>query len=211
MSKKKVEKRSGSGAFYVAASLAIAVVLGSIVSVVAYSGQNNGTVIENQTVQGDYVGSGQNNDNPTFGAFPGPDVYSDLNVYGSVTVGGDDYLSTTTNGTTQTLGFRDLNNYTVLDIQLNEDSTTLTLPATSTLNQILPSVGATRDWLIHNASTTAAKTVTLAAGTGSDFDNASSTAGLVVQPDKWAEIKCTRVLYDSNSNLDVKCLYSPWF
>lgn len=67
-------------AFYVAALL-LAVAIAGTIGVVAYTGQNNGTVIENQVVQGDYVGSGQNNQNPTFGSGIGDRIsYNELEL-----------------------------------------------------------------------------------------------------------------------------------
>lgn len=74
--------------------------------VVAYTGQNNGTVIESQVIQGDYVSSSLSEE-PTLGAFPGTDVTLD-----NIEIGGSRSGSLTfTAGATTTPGglFRSYN------------------------------------------------------------------------------------------------------
>lgn len=53
---------------------------------------------------------------------------------------------------------------------------TLTLPATSTLTSFVPNAGDRQDLCFFNATTTAATTITFAAGSGIDLETSSSTA-----------------------------------
>jgi hypothetical protein len=59
-------------------------------------------------------------------------------------------------------------------------NTTLTLMATSTMTWLGKNAGDTREFLMRNASSTAAATFTLAEGTGSDFQKNEDTADLAI-------------------------------
>jgi hypothetical protein len=111
----------------------------------------------------------------------GGNVYSYMATFGTFTVkGASSYSntnSTSTTATTQTLVANDIVNYSTVVLTPNTNSVTLTLPATSTLPaDYLATAG---DWTQQcwvNATTTAAKTITFAAGTGYDLEVASTTA-----------------------------------
>lgn len=88
--------------------------------------------------------------------------------------------STSTTGTTQTLAAADITGYSTVILTPNTNSVTLTLPASSTLSAFVPAAG---DWAMQcwiNATTTAAKNITFAAGTGIDLEVSSSS--LVIAP-----------------------------
>jgi len=69
-------------------------------------------------------------------------------------------------------------------------SITLTLPATSTLIDFIPTIGDTREVLLENTSTTTEVTITLAAGTGMSLQYASTSP--VILPTHSALLKFWR-------------------
>jgi len=80
---------------------------------------------------------------------------------------------------------------------------TLTLPATSTLSAIVPNSGDVRQYYFQNASTTAAATITFAAGTGIDLQYAEATGGdLVLNGLDWAKLTFIR-----QSNTDITIIF----
>ena len=116
--------------------------------------------------------------------------------------GGIDSIATTS--TSYTLVQNDLLNYSFISFTPNGGNTTLTLPASTTLTSWLANAGDSAIEAIHNASSTAGVTLTVAAGTGTLVQNASST--LVINPLKDATIRCIR-----KANTDVVCLFTPYF
>lgn len=94
------------------------------------------------------------------------------------TQGGGITASSTTNAT-ETLLATDFDVENFIDYTANID-TTLTLPATSTLSAMIPNAGDTRDVILRSATTTAATTITLAAGTGIDLQFVEATGGDLV-------------------------------
>lgn len=88
--------------------------------------------------------------------------------------------STSTTATTQTLVAADITNYSTVILTPNTNSVTLTLPASSTLSAFVPTAGdwAQQCWI--NATSSAAKNITFAAGTGIDLEVSSSS--LVIAP-----------------------------
>ncbi len=91
---------------------------------------------------------------------------------------GGRYYATTT-GLTATLREQDLlNNGVISVVSGNVASTTLTLPATSTLRNFIPKEGDISRLCIMNDSS-AATTTFLAAGTGITIDNASTSLAIV--------------------------------
>ena len=167
---KSMEKlKSKNGVFYVIISFfAIAGIVGAVR---AYS------LSQNVNVSGDYnyyesQGQPENLD-LELGAFPGPDIYQDVNIYGNLTTGSSQYQATTTQvgSGTYTMTFKDLNTYSYIDIMndvADNSNLSFTLPATSTMMQLLPKVGSTREWLFHNATPTE-NTLTLVKGAGMDL------------------------------------------
>lgn len=88
------------------------------------------------------------------------------------------YTNASSSVTTGTLKQSDILNYdTVLWTPTGANSTkTLTFPASSTLTSFIPSAGDRQSTCFFNATTTAATTITYAAGTGIDLEVATSTA-----------------------------------
>lgn len=197
-------KRNNNGIFYVAISLVAVLAIGSVVA--AY------TATQNVNVTGDYnyyEAKQPVNESSDLGAVSGPDIYWDTNVYGSLSYGGGDYNSTSTEATTYTLDYKDLD-ATYLSVDNNDNSLTWTLPATSTMiGQFLPEVGSTRTWYIENTVATDDKTITLAAGDGMDMQVASSS-DLVIPPQGWAALTCINIVYDSTNDEDVMCNMDKW-
>lgn len=87
--------------------------------------------------------------------------------------------STSTVATTQTLNAADLEvagaAYSTVVFTPNTASVTLTFPASSTLSVFLPNAGDRTEQCWLNATGTAATKITFAAGTGWDFEVASTT------------------------------------
>ena len=89
------------------------------------------------------------------------------------------YPNATTSVTTETLNVSDIAGYdTILLTPGGAAATkTLTFPASSTASTWLPTAGDMQETCFSNASTTAAATITYAAGTGIDLEVASTTTG----------------------------------
>ncbi len=147
-----------------------------------------------------------------YGAIPGPDVYFPMNIHDTFTYGGK-YLATTTASVmaTTTLSYRDLNDNNYLDVV--NMSTNLTgrtadfaylLPATSTMNQLLPDIGSTRSWLFHNA-TSSALTFTIDAPTGIDLVGVT-VEDEIIDSGEWMQLTCTRIYYRGVDNENVMCI-----
>lgn len=109
-----------------------------------------------------------NNVNDTFGANPGPDKYQRQYFHAGFNDGGTRYATTTV--TAGTIKESDIDEDVKYIQALVNVDTTLTFPATGTMVSMLgKEVGDTRTYIIHNASTTAASALTIAAGTGVDL------------------------------------------
>lgn len=125
------------------------------------------------------------------GALAGPDVFSRLNVQGHFTQGCGNTATTSTAAS-----------YTLLRAELADAcmitwlpnvNTTLTFPATSTITDLVPNVGDSRTFRLYNASTTAASSITLAAGTGIDLQFSEGTGGdLVLNGLDWGVLTFVR-------------------
>lgn len=83
--------------------------------------------------------------------------------------------STSTIATAQTLVAADITNYESVIFTPNRDSVTLTFPASSTLSAFVPTAGDWAEQCWYNATTTAAKTITFAAGTGIDLERIATS------------------------------------
>ena len=87
-----------------------------------------------------------------------------------------------------------------MDILSNVDTSfPLTLPATSTMTTLLPNAGNHREWLIYNASTTAAVAITITAGTGIDLIGVTANDD-VIDGNEYSTLNCHR-----KANTDVVC------
>jgi len=134
---------------------------------------------------------------------------------GALTVGGEATLegltsgngalaSSTTAGVAAagTLTQSDLLAYNYLDFTINGGSTfALTLPATSTMTTLLDTVGETRNWVIHNATSTA-MVMTITAGTGIDLIGVTTNDD-VIDETEYSELECWR-----QPDTDVTCRIS---
>jgi hypothetical protein len=110
-------------------------------------------------------------------------IGGDLTVTGAADVstfteGGGMFTSSTANAT-ETLLVTAMDTENFIDYTPNVNST-LTLPATSTLSALMPTAGDSRQYIIRNASSTAAATLTLAAGAGMDLQFVEATGGDLV-------------------------------
>lgn len=68
---------------------------------------------------------------------------------------------------------------------------TITTPATSTLTTFIPTAGDSASYLIHNATTTAGITLTVAAGTGTNLFTMGTTS-VIITPNKVGRLIFTR-------------------
>ena len=136
-------------------------------------------------------------------------VTGTLSVTGATSVQeftqGGGCLATSTTASSETLLQSDLLNYNCFLVSGQDDSMTLTLPATSTMTTLLANVGDTREWLFYFATTTTA-TLTIAAGAGIDLV-AVTADNDVIDHTEYAELKCTRT-YSTGAALDVVCIVS---
>lgn len=83
--------------------------------------------------------------------------------------------STSTTATSQELVLADINGYDNIIITPNTADITLTTFASSTASAWLPADGDGQDTCIYNATTTAGIDITMAAGTGFDYEVATSS------------------------------------
>ncbi len=139
-----------------------------------------------------------------------------LAVTGAVTVSGQlsgssgivssTINSTSTTATSETMSATDLVGYSVISITPNTGALTVTLPASSTLSTYLPNAGDSTSFVLFNASTTALQTVTIAAGTGTLLEVASTTATAVTAP-----AKASRITVFRKPNSDLVFLQQNFF
>lgn len=85
------------------------------------------------------------------------------------------YTNSTTTPASMTLKLSDLQGYDTVLMNPTIGAITVTLFASSTASTWLPAAGDMQETCIVNATTTAAATITFAAGTGFDLETASST------------------------------------
>lgn len=84
-------------------------------------------------------------------------------------------------------------------------NTTLTTMATTTMDWLGKTPGDTRSFILRNASSTAAATITLAAGTGVDFQKNEDTADLAIVGEGLAELTFIR-----KADSDVLMIMNEW-
>ena len=142
-------------------------------------------------------------DDLVFGGAVPYDINHQLRVRDWFSWGGDS-LATTTTGTATTLKASDLLDYGIIDIMTNVAAHTYTLPATSTMMDLLPKVGMSRKWLFHNATSSSGITLTVAAGTGMHLVGVAGAE--VIDPEEWMEMTCTQIYYRSVDNENILCI-----
>lgn len=121
-----------------------------------------------------YLGYKDLSQRPPLGANPGPSFYDPLEFNGGVQYGS---VNSTSTPASMTLRLSDIQNFDTVVINptgANSDKT-LTFFASSTATAWLPKVGNRQETCFVNATTTAATTITFAAGTGIDLETASSS------------------------------------
>lgn len=183
-----MKKKTNNGVkFYVVISFVAVLAIASVA--MAYS------AIQNITVQGDYVyneAPGQDN-GENFGAVSGPDHYERQNFHNSIVVGGN-VVSTSSNIAAITMSGTELNEDVRTFLWTANLNTTITLPRDITANGLLglQEVGDSRTILIKNASSTAASTITIAAGAGMDLQYDEDSADLAILGLDWAELTFLR-------------------
>lgn len=111
-------------------------------------------------------------------------------------------LSTTTPASL-TLSPNDIINANFISMFPSVGAITITLPATTSAPMAtwLPNPGDAGSFMIHNSTTTAAQTVTVAGGTGTLLRNSTTTAAIL--PGGIARLTCVRKV-----NTDIACLFS---
>lgn len=94
---------------------------------------------------------------------------------GSQNCGPGGINATSSTNSSETMSVREFRSSCVIDYTVNGSNTTLTLPASSTMPDLIPQAGNTREWIIRNASTTA-RNITISGGTGSLLKKATTSA-----------------------------------
>ena len=142
---------------------------------------------------------------PVVGAISGPEIFSNINVHGTFTSGDGTAIATSTTVATYTIVEKDLAPYSMIDLMENTGAASFTLPATSTMMQLLKGVGASRQWLIHNATSSSGITLTLVAGAGMDLIAVTANDD-VIDPGEYTQLTCTQIPYRSADNENVVCI-----
>lgn len=105
------------------------------------------------------------NNIPTLGAQAGPD-YTETQRFNQSFVDGSGCYSTTTTGVLTSSVLSRNKCIVVSAAGAGQAVLTVTLPATSTMSELVPSKGSCRSWWIDASAVAAATTTTFAAGTG---------------------------------------------
>jgi len=202
---KKTLTKIKSVSFIVAICLVSVLAIGG--AVVAYDNYKTSKVV---IVEGDYIEA--EGSEMTVGAFPGPDIYNDINIHGKLTDGGKITNASSTLTTNLTLTAKQVCegsvitvNSAAVDATIAAASLTITLPATSTLwTTCLFEEGAHTEFFFANLSPTAASTTVITAGTGMDLLEAGdgSVTNVVIGGGDRAKIELYRQTA-FESNLDV--------
>ena len=164
-------KKINNGVLYVAISLVAVLAVGTVA--LAYA------ITSNINVEGDYNNyeATQEPAEVNLRAVAGPDVYSDINIHGTLTDGGKIQNASTTLTTNITLTAAQVCEGSIITVNsaattatVSAAGLTVTMPATSTLwTSCLQDEGAHTSVLFANLSPTAASTTVLTAGTGMDL------------------------------------------
>ena len=138
----------------------------------------------------------------SFGAAAGTDHYQTERFWAGF--GGAVY-ATTTNSTSETITEGLLQKYSVFEITPLVGALTWTLPATSTIGNLLKNEGDTQTWVFHNTTTTVGASFTLAKGAGWDLvgvdANVDVIAGAAVGSQVYMEARCTRLYTATTTNI----------
>lgn len=121
-----------------------------------------------------YVGYEYPKLKPSLGAVPGNDFLESVALVGGATIGSNCYATTTT-GTMIPSVLEKNSCIRIAATGAGQGTISLTLPASSTLSNIITRKGACRDWWIDNSDVAAATTTTVVAGTGVDLVGLDAT------------------------------------
>ena len=105
------------------------------------------------------------NNVPTLGAQAGPD-YTETQRFNQSFVDGSGCYSTTTTGVLTSAALARNKCIVIAAAGAGQGALTVTLPATSTMAELVPSKGSCRSWWVDASGVAAATTTTFAAGTG---------------------------------------------
>lgn len=123
-------------------------------------------------------------------------------------------IATSTLVTTYTFEVADLLNYDTISFTPNMGATTLTFMASSSATTLVPVAGDMQETCFYNATSTATATLTFAAGTGIDWEIATSTIGVVGTPAVIAAdgFGCFKFIRKpaTASAFDIGVLYTPY-
>lgn len=137
------------------------------------------------------------------GANSGTDHYNMEYFLSGLVIGGE-RTATSTTGTTVPLRNADIAKASLVDVTLNIQDATLSMPASSTIT-FLPRVGDTRTIFIRNATTTATMDLTISGGTGVLLKKATGTDVAIVQGDTDGA-NFARVEFIRKANSDIEAL-----
>ena len=144
-------------------------------------------------VEGDYIEAVSPAGEQTFGGAVSQDHYFPERFWAGF---GGGALATTTTATAVTLREYDLTQYSIISVEPQTAALTYTLPATTTLTTLLKNQGDTQKWIFHNATTTAAISLTVAKGTGWNLvgvdANVDVIAGAAWGSSVYMGLNCTR-------------------
>lgn len=142
----------------------------------------------------------------SLGAFPGPEVLEFVQFRSNFSVGGDanNRYATTSTAATYTLTTTEIQKENTLVTWTPNVNTTLTTMASSSAPLSTLKVGETFEQTWYNASTTAAATITFAAGTGVDLQELEGGT-VIVNGLEGATLK-----FIKKADTDVMLLVAPW-
>lgn len=112
---------------------------------------------------------------PPIGAVAGPMVFQHLRLNAGFTVGGSFATSSAGSFSWEASELREYNTYTLTP----GAALTATLPASTTLDSMLPNKGDTRTMRIVNGASTAGRNITLAQGTGIILRGVNGTSTVI--------------------------------
>ena len=119
-----------------------------------------------------------------------------------VLVQGGAVLATSTSNTSETLVENDLLLNSRLEFTSNTGATTYTLPATSTMTNIMSTAGERRVWMFENATTSSGITATFVAGSGINL------IGVTVNDDVIDETERAKLDCQVRTDTDWDCIIS---
>lgn len=134
----------------------------------------------------------------SYGAAAGPDHTNHENFFANITTGGAFATST---AQSSTLTVKNITDVSRVDVTPNVASLTVTLPASSTMTGFAPKSGDTQEFMLCNATTTAAIPFTIAFGAGQNGAMATSSTAI-------APAACAQLTFVRKPNKDFDVFYN---